>query len=34
MFTCGLLRSNFSFAICASAPQIKVVFTATANSES
>src|SRR5450432_2195893 len=24
MFTCGLLRSNFSFAIACSAPQIKV----------
>src|ERR1700722_9873483 len=33
MFTCGLLRSNFSFAICSSAPQIKVVFAATTNSK-
>src|ERR1700704_793392 len=33
MFTCGLLRSNFSFAICFSAPQIKVVFAATTNSK-
>src|ERR1700676_4141442 len=33
MFTCGLLRSNFSFAICSSAPQIKVVLAATANPE-
>src|SRR6202166_3145492 len=33
MFTWGLFRSNFSFAICSSAPQIKVVFAATANPE-
>src|SRR6266403_5303202 len=26
MFTCGLLRSNFSFAIASSAPQTKIEF--------
>src|SRR6266851_9547818 len=28
MFTCGLLRSNFSLAICFSAPQSKIEFLA------
>src|SRR5260370_4827591 len=28
MFTCGLLRSNFSLAICFSAPQYKIEFLA------